>query len=702
MWWGGVDTRTPADAARGRARHGIVGERNEDECPGPFNSGMFNAILERGDVKGVFVGHDHVNDYYGNYYGVLLGYAPGTGFGAYGLPGADRNRMRGGRVSELTEAGDDVAIATRARLRPAISASIPPPTTSRWNPRHCLRTGVCLTLRLTGCRGSRLGCFWCWPKAGETSSHDSPGCRRGSKHAPSPHPSTDRPRRRPRGFAAGFHPVRGAAQGPGNPDDLDGHDVPHAVNELDDVIALVEAEGVTVRGFYDVSGLRADADVMIWLTPPRPRPCSGRYRELRRTRLLKSLLPTWNAMGVHRDAEFNKSHVPGFLRGIEPKGWLTVYPFVRSYEWYLLPEDERRKMLADHGRKGAAFRGAIANTVAVVRPRRLRVAAADRGRRADRAGRPDARPARHRGPPPRARRGPVLHGPPHPSRARPKLRATRAASSEPDATTPSCSPASAARRARTTSSRSCATSRAAAASPRSASKRSPTTTATSAASARSTTEPRAQGRPRGRARPPRHRPAGDLGQPQLGPLPAPTPSPRRTPPATTAARHRHQRLQLVLELPPVPRGLRRGAGRRPASAARCRSTRCASSSTTPASSRRSSTGVREGLAEVAGRRPRHRPRDRGRGAVLHALDPVDGCRQSGSGRARASATGGAYAAQHLAVAEVVMAGDAGPSTSRAVAARLPVPLAARPACRGSSPTSTTPSRAARRAASRPS
>ncbi|MFE6994583.1 metallophosphoesterase family protein [Microbacterium sp. NPDC057659] len=113
MWWGGVDTRTPADAARGKARHRIVGERNEDECPGPINSGMYNAILERGDVKGVFVGHDHVNDYCGDYYGVLLGYAPGTGFGAYGLDGAERNRLRGGRVFELTENGDDVSIATR-------------------------------------------------------------------------------------------------------------------------------------------------------------------------------------------------------------------------------------------------------------------------------------------------------------------------------------------------------------------------------------------------------------------------------------------------------------------------------------------------------------------------------------------------------------------------------------------------------------
>ena len=37
---------------------------------------------------------------------------------------------------------------------------------------------------------------------------------------------------------------------------------------------------------------------------------------------------------------------------------------MRSYEWYLIPEDERRRMLAEHGRKGAAFTGVLANTVA--------------------------------------------------------------------------------------------------------------------------------------------------------------------------------------------------------------------------------------------------------------------------------------------------------------------------------------------------
>ena len=113
MWFASLDSRTDADHHRAVKKHNIVGERNEDECPGPFNSGLFNAFLERGDVRGYFVGHDHVNTYVGNYYGVELGYGPGTGFGAYGLPGADRNRLRGARVFELDENHAGIYKSTR-------------------------------------------------------------------------------------------------------------------------------------------------------------------------------------------------------------------------------------------------------------------------------------------------------------------------------------------------------------------------------------------------------------------------------------------------------------------------------------------------------------------------------------------------------------------------------------------------------------
>ncbi|WP_154794918.1 hydrogen peroxide-dependent heme synthase [Occultella kanbiaonis] len=137
-----------------------------------------------------------------------------------------------------------------------------------------------------------------------------------------------------------------------------------AVAEVEATIERLAAAGVTTRGLYDVSSIKADADAMIWIHGDRAEDLQAGLRDLRRTALLSTLLPTWNTLGMHREAEFNARHVPAFLRGKEPAAWLTVYPFVRSHEWYLLPEDERRQMLADHGRRGSQFRSVLSNTVA--------------------------------------------------------------------------------------------------------------------------------------------------------------------------------------------------------------------------------------------------------------------------------------------------------------------------------------------------
>ena len=128
--------------------------------------------------------------------------------------------------------------------------------------------------------------------------------------------------------------------------------------------AVDALDGVALRGVYDVSGLRADADVMLWLTGDSADGLQAALRSLRRSRELAPLAPTWNALGVHRDAEFSRDHSPAFARGLAPKDWVTVYPFVRSYEWYLLPPEERRALLAEHGRAGGDYPRVQANTVA--------------------------------------------------------------------------------------------------------------------------------------------------------------------------------------------------------------------------------------------------------------------------------------------------------------------------------------------------
>ena len=133
--------------------------------------------------------------------------------------------------------------------------------------------------------------------------------------------------------------------------------------EVDALFTQLSAKGVVVRGTYDVSGLRADADVMVWWHAETAEALQEAYNRLRATTLGRHLQPVWSQLALHRPAEFNKSHVPAFMAQEPARGYVCVYPFVRSYEWYLLPEEERRAMLAEHGRLARGYPDVRANTV---------------------------------------------------------------------------------------------------------------------------------------------------------------------------------------------------------------------------------------------------------------------------------------------------------------------------------------------------
>ena len=135
-------------------------------------------------------------------------------------------------------------------------------------------------------------------------------------------------------------------------------------NEVEKLVEALAAEDVTIRGFYDVSGLRADAEVMVWWHAETPDALQDAYHRFRRTGFGSRLDPVWSQMALHRPAEFNKSHIPAFLADEQPRGYVCVYPFVRSYEWYLLEDSERRAMLAEHGMMARDFADVRANTVA--------------------------------------------------------------------------------------------------------------------------------------------------------------------------------------------------------------------------------------------------------------------------------------------------------------------------------------------------
>ena len=133
--------------------------------------------------------------------------------------------------------------------------------------------------------------------------------------------------------------------------------------EVEGLVTALAAKDLVVRGFYDVSGLRADAELMAWWHAPTVELVQEAYHRLRGTALGRHLRPVWSSVGLHRPAEFNKGHVPAFMAREPARAYLCVYPFVRSHEWYLLPAADRRALLTEHGLAARGYPDVRANTV---------------------------------------------------------------------------------------------------------------------------------------------------------------------------------------------------------------------------------------------------------------------------------------------------------------------------------------------------
>jgi chlorite dismutase len=136
------------------------------------------------------------------------------------------------------------------------------------------------------------------------------------------------------------------------------------LGELEGFLDDIAGEGVVVRGLYDVAGLRGDADVMVWWHAESIELLQSAYHRLLRTELGQHLEPVWSSAALHRPAEFNKSHIPAFMAEEQTRRYLCVYPFVRSYDWYLLEDSERRDLLREHGQMARDYPDVRANTIA--------------------------------------------------------------------------------------------------------------------------------------------------------------------------------------------------------------------------------------------------------------------------------------------------------------------------------------------------
>lgn len=139
-----------------------------------------------------------------------------------------------------------------------------------------------------------------------------------------------------------------------------------AESQVDDAVANIEKAvadaGVQVRGYYDLAGYRADADLMAWFIADDAESLQAAYRALTLSDL--PLAPVWSVISQHKPAEFNKSHLPGMFVHEEAPKYAAIYPFVRSYDWYLLKPSKRAAIMKDHGMAGRGYSDLVTSTLA--------------------------------------------------------------------------------------------------------------------------------------------------------------------------------------------------------------------------------------------------------------------------------------------------------------------------------------------------
>lgn len=122
-------------------------------------------------------------------------------------------------------------------------------------------------------------------------------------------------------------------------------------------------EAVTVRGVYSTIGLRPDVDMIVWVHAEKLEQLTEFAVKLDQTAVGRGLKRAQGYIGTAGMSQYDKTHGPAFIKGIAPKKYLSVYPFSKTPEWFLIDFQERRRLMLEHGEMGREFPDLLTNTV---------------------------------------------------------------------------------------------------------------------------------------------------------------------------------------------------------------------------------------------------------------------------------------------------------------------------------------------------
>ncbi|MDT7604046.1 MAG: hypothetical protein QOF61_2043 [Acidobacteriota bacterium] len=133
------------------------------------------------------------------------------------------------------------------------------------------------------------------------------------------------------------------------------------------VEAVESFRGELLLNTYSITGLRSNADFMIWRIGYSLDPVQDMTARLHRTTLGRYLEVTQSFLSMTKRSMYidkdNPEHVEDRLHIVPGRAkYLFVYPFVKTRQWYVLPVEERQEMMDDHIRIGSKYRSVKLHT----------------------------------------------------------------------------------------------------------------------------------------------------------------------------------------------------------------------------------------------------------------------------------------------------------------------------------------------------
>jgi len=125
---------------------------------------------------------------------------------------------------------------------------------------------------------------------------------------------------------------------------------------------VVRNSGIKFRS-YSTLGLRDDADFLFWFAAKSVEEIQDAISKIYLTVFGKYIIPSHVYLSCTRPSIYaKKGKTLSFVSGNEPKKYVVVYPFIKTREWYLLPREQRQKMMDEHINVSQKYPGVILNT----------------------------------------------------------------------------------------------------------------------------------------------------------------------------------------------------------------------------------------------------------------------------------------------------------------------------------------------------